>query len=1182
MEIIKVGGALNPSTANTPLDARTVVDSLDNLGSILNPCEGLIIVDKSTDSAYIVTGTQRSSSGRTYIDRTNLKPLASGSGGGLSMYFSEDGITPTDVNVIWVDGADQQTLDESTFDKIRTELNKLDNRINNIEYAFDIALDSGDTNYYKGSDTASIPGVKPDADYDMQLSFTYDGEALVFSRADNSTVGIQTVANKIQLKNGEEIAKECTFDSPEVNIGVDGAITISSMNYLEFDEFTLYNNDTIVYQCDISSAALIENFSWVDRLQPNVHHIKIKRAKTADSIKEYPIQDGELLYSIAENKLYIGNGGRAVTVGGSGGSGSGNVTASYIDLIASDDSSITYRITVDSTGNLSITKKDEDDDTPSQKPLAAGARNLKGLVMDMLYAGPKGANAVSDNICSHSYIELYNSTGTDINLKGCSICIGVTAWDAVVPLKGTVPAHGYYLIRLNPVSNTSSSTTKVVIDKFDLDAYAINPKASITSQGFKAYLQVGLDTPTEQDPWNSGNGKIKESVIGYVDLVGCMGKNATGAPLVNAGEFPSGSTASANSIVSEVRGMYRNYIDSLAVNGISATNAPMGDSDNNIKDFRAFDYSSNISPITGIYMGESTTVYKPKTSKDGTGDLFRFKSKFLKSTPNMPTMCIGEVPTTRTFTWISMPNQDEFLFYRKVDNTEGGMTPVATAWIAIESEKTGTYARQRITAEDGQVYTVHKAFIRDLTTGNYKWCVGTKNGNEPGSYKSSEYNFTIEASSLASEDGSFTFCQISDQQGWAFNEYDPWSLAMKQIISNFNGNNNNKFPTVNGANKGISFFINTGDMSQNGSRPSEWLDYYNAASQVFPNVPQMNCVGNNDLCPGAVNTSGTQSKKVLPTTFEYYYTYEYSNNAEENSLQKVSDGYMKSVYAFDYGCAHFICLNSNGYSDITNTNGNSIEEQKAWFRKHMDNVKARAVQPKWFIVYMHDAPFNQMTRRPNHRLEDYNLTLGTPYNVRTGLRDSGINQEKYESDKQFTWSRLLEEYNIDLVLSGHKHTYTRTWPLRENTVDPDLNDPTKNTQNYPVNPWEPLYTTEGRMVMNGDTEFGKGITYVMCQATGYKLQSNKDVPVDGIEWLAKYFPGEAVSGQANATVNKDQKAPTFIVWDVNPNTISMKAYQVINLTTGKQWDHMGVGEAGTTQKDSITIKQIDSVTLNRI
>lgn len=1168
MATINISGSLLPSSTNTPLDARTVVNSLDDLSSVKVPYEGLLIYVKDIDEVYSVTSVQRDEKNQPFIDKSNLKLI--GSGGGASVYFSEDGITPEDINVIWVDGADQQMLDASTFDKIRTELNKLDNRLNNIEYAFDVSLDSGDITYYKGSEIESIPGVKPDSNFDIVLNITYDGDVFTFKRTDDNE-DLSAVSNKIEFKNNNEVVAEYTYDDDAVNFTVNNTYEIHAMNFLAFDTFTLYNNDEIVYQCEISSASLLEDFSWADRLQPNVHHICIKRAPNRSLLGEYPIKDGELVYSKSDNKLYIGNDGRLAEISGSGSGGStGNITATYIDLVASDNSSITYRITINSNGEL-IIKNKEYYEGEDQQPLEAGKRNLPGLVIDMIYAGPSDANATSDNICSHSFIELYNATVNDINLKGCSICIGVNTWDYIIPLYGIIPAKGYFLVRLNPVSNPSSSTTRVNIDEFDLDAYAENNSIKLTSDGFKVYLQIGNEKPTIDSPWSINNSTIDSTTIGYIDLVGCMGQNADDdAKVVNAGEFAKGTTAQSNAVVTEVRGIYRNYIDSLDVNGAKNSQSPCGDSNNNIKDFRPFDYSTNYTKLSNQYIADTTVMFKPKTSKDKSEGIYRFKTKFDPTKPNMPTMCIGEAPTTRTFTWISIPLQEECIFYKKSGTGD---------WVSVNSELSGDYARQRITADDGQVYTVHKAFVRNLTAGNYTWMCGTKDATTGGSYKSDEYTFKVTEASLDQTSGAFTFCQVSDQQGWAFNEYDPWSIAISKIVENFNAGSTS-FP--NSSSTGFEWLLNTGDMSQNGSRPSEWLDYYNAGSKYLPNLAQMNCVGNNDLCPGKINNQGTTGQKVLPTTFEYYYTYEYSNNEEERELQQVSDGFMKSVYAFDYGCAHFVCLNSNGASTITNTQGNCIEEQKAWFKKHMDNVKAREVQPKWIIVYMHDAPFNQLTRRPGHNLPEYNLTLGTAYNVRTGLRDSAINQESYPG-KQFTWSRLLEDYGVDLVLSGHKHTYTRSYPLRENTVDPNLLDPEINTQSYPVNPWEPLYTedTANRMVMNGEEEVGKGITYVMCQATGYKLQSNKDVPVDGIKWLANYFPGTPVSGQENATVNRLQKAPTFIIWKVTPDTLSMEAYQLINLTTGSQWDHMNNGEVGTTQISNIQVNKIDSVTLNQ-
>lgn len=100
----------------------------------------------------------------------------------------------------------------------------------------------------------------------------------------------------------------------------------------------------------------------------------------------------------------------------------------------------------------------------------------------------------------------------------------------------------------------------------------------------------------------------------------------------------------------------------------------------------------------------------------------------------------------------------------------------------------------------------------------------------------------------------------------------------------------------------------------------------------------------------------------------------------------------------------------------------------------------------------------------------------------------------------------------------------------------------------------------------------------MCQATGFKLQSNKDIPAPNIPWLAKYFPG-TITGSNSIKVNASQKAPTFIMWDINENQIKMNTYQVINVTDGASWDSLNGGQSGTTVLDNIKVNLIDSITI---
>lgn len=368
-----VSDSLIPSRDNTPLDKRSKISSKSELHTIEKPNEGLLIYVEDEKTTYQVTSLEWDDYNfKYYITESNISPI----GGGADVYFSEDGIAPENINTIWVDGADNQEIDASTFDRIRTELNKLDDRLSNIEYAFDVKLDSGDTTYYKGSEFATIPGVSPETQFDLVLTFTYDGDEFSFAKNTFDGVAINTLGTKFELSN-DGSKSSFTWSDARVRLSSDKTTCyVSSLNHMEFDKFTLYNNSEIVYEADLSSAGLAaDEPSWANKLQPNVHHICIKRAKTETSLQSYKPQDGELVYSMETNKLYIGNNGRlGVVGGGSSTGGSSNVTNEYIDLLATDGITV-YRVKVDAAGNL-FAKPKAYYDNPEQEAGAPGASML--------------------------------------------------------------------------------------------------------------------------------------------------------------------------------------------------------------------------------------------------------------------------------------------------------------------------------------------------------------------------------------------------------------------------------------------------------------------------------------------------------------------------------------------------------------------------------------------------------------------------------------------------------------------------------------------------------------------------------------------------------------------------------------------------------------------------------------
>ena len=742
---ISVKGSLLPSGLDTPLNERSRIDTRSELSSIPNPSVGETVYIKDEKQTYQINSLEFDEDlGTNYITEKNISPLG---GGGVSVHFS-DGVAPTDINTIWVDGADNQEIDASTFDRIRTELNKLDDRLSNIEYAFDVKLDSGDTTYYKGSEFVTVPGVSPETQFDLILSFTYDGDEFTFEKSKHDNVDISTLGTKFELTHEDGSKTSYTWTDARVRLSVDKQTCyVSSMNNVEFNKFTFYNNDEIIYEAELSSAGLVaDEPSWSNKLQPNVHHICIKRAKTETALKSYQPQDGELVYSMETNKLLIGNNGRFATIGGGGSSSStgGNISANYIDLLATDNVTV-YRIMIDKNGEWVIKLKSHYDN-PEQQPGTPGSHMLPALRISSIYAGPANADSTSNNLCSHSYVELYNAGNTSISLNGVSLCLGTWDWQKVIPLEGAIPAKHCYLIRLNPVSSVQKADTKFVINDFDLDAYANDSGIKITSAGFKAYLCINQSAPTMDNPWDTVNQDVNSSVIGYIDLVGALNAVASEANTTNASE--AGANAKPPAILGNTRGIFRQMLADPNSTHHTYSAAGSGDTNNNEKDFRPFDLASPISPITGLNMW-NIEDFKPYCLASGEKNMYFYKNKFTSDKPNMPTVSIGEFASTRRFNWISTKSQPEYVFYR----IKG-----ASDWTSIESGKEANYDNLVITGDDGVRFTVHKASIKNLTTGTYEWYVG----NADSSYKSDTYTFVITAGSLNQTDGAFRFCQVSD------------------------------------------------------------------------------------------------------------------------------------------------------------------------------------------------------------------------------------------------------------------------------------------------------------------------------------------------------------------------------------------------------------------------------------
>ncbi len=109
----------------------------------------------------------------------------------------------------------------------------------------------------------------------------------------------------------------------------------------------------------------------------------------------------------------------------------------------------------------------------------------------------------------------------------------------------------------------------------------------------------------------------------------------------------------------------------------------------------------------------------------------------------------------------------------------------------------------------------------------------------------------------------------------------------------------------------------------------------------------------------------------------------------DNFKKAAGDRFPKQAnYSFDYGDAHFLCLDSNTYVDPTDTT------LQAWVDQDLSDTDAA-----WkFVVYHHPA-----------------------YNV---------GHEHYAEQQMRVLSPIFEKHGVALVFSGHEHNYQRTRPIK--------------------------------------------------------------------------------------------------------------------------------------------------------
>lgn len=892
-----------------------------------------------------------------------------------------------------------------------------------------------------------------------------------------------------------------------------------------------------------------------DGVFPNLKHLCVKMGSfsTMTSNKSNFV-DGELLWCVDTRQLYIMSKGSLVWLNkseGGGGSGAGDLDYNALDKLDTigfiSPSGQVYRVKVNNNGELVVYRKELD--TPISEP--TGGTNdgtgwiyvttlfLQKLYINSLYCGGLSSNEHSYNYCSHNFVELSNLTTSDISLNGLSLQYGTdgNTWE-VLPLWGTIKAQSTFLIRGAQCSVMNVNTTRIKVKTFDMEWRDSNGELiKFDSNKAKFYLTWGTTPSSVKSPYVTvtvaGEDNVETSVIrvskGYIDLVGLQKQNATVADTIDSSEKNPYSYLDSNKLFTKY---YAMDPVSQATKALTARN--------NANDWYFVDLSKDLVP--------NVEAFTPRASFENKS-IFYNKTKLEESGPNLVSITFGIQATapnaTRCFNWVSVGYYDEYLWYcSKGSNT----------WIKVESFKNETgirkyYNRIRMEATDGTAFTSHKVIVKNLSAGTYQYKVGRalSNGEPDTNYMSKVLEFTVRNES---EVNSFKFVQVSDQQGFNWDEYTVWKITADYIKS-----------TVPES----LFTINTGDLTQNGNRINEWLDYYSSRDSLR-SLEEMTTIGNNDLCPENIYVlgNGGDSSKINSTNMSFFYTYEIDEENPPIFNIEGKEVYIESLYSFNFGNTHFICLNSE-ISELTEKDIYKLSrggQVYSFIKQWCENDIAKH-NKTWKVAYCHEMPFTIMTQ---NLIQDFYWNKTENQTIeRAGSRINTNNS----ADNKYWFSQFCQNNGIRLVLCGHKHTQTCSWPLKENvdstgkviSMKPIIQVTSSDLTNY-FGSSELYEETEGVLKgykypsawkNNANYEQHKHLctfelvskinapVYFMSQATGYKHTSNKELPAPGIPWLRKYFPAKIeVIDQTtiNATVNAGQRYPFYTIWEITPTRIT--------------------------------------------
>ena len=195
-----------------------------------------------------------------------------------------------------------------------------------------------------------------------------------------------------------------------------------------------------------------------------------------------------------------------------------------------------------------------------------------------------------------------------------------------------------------------------------------------------------------------------------------------------------------------------------------------------------------------------------------------------------------------------------------------------------------------------------------------------------------------------------------------------------------------------------ALYISMGDLVDNGEQAYQWRTWLNSIKPLSANVPLATTLGNHEMYT-------LDWKMREPYAYLNYFGVPPNGNEIFN----------RRYYSYDFGDVHYVVLDTMLYESNHEENHDThhpdlYDVQIQWLRQDL-----AANTKKWTVVLMHRDPFQYAFNRPGAN------------------RDVGFNEEGV------LFMPIFDEFNVDLVLSSHLHSYRNRGHVRN--FDRDASGP---------------------------------------------------------------------------------------------------------------------------------------------